>query len=145
MPWAINGEIYPLWARSNCYALSTSFNWLFNFAISVSFLSLAEAVTRYGAFYIYLGISIFCWIFMYFMLPETGGRSLEEVENLFKLSRRHRLAIRKGESLTSQHPFSYNSFKGTKFESFSMESNAAVVPSAINEKHQDSKNNQQKY
>lgn len=102
MAWAINGEIYPLWARSNCYALATSFNWLFNFVISVSFLSLVQAVTRYGAFYIYLGIAICGWIFSYFMLPETGGRPLEEVENLFKLSRQKRLAVNRGQFLGLQ-------------------------------------------
>ena len=81
LPWTINGEIYPLWARSFCYSTATSFNWLFNFAVSVSFLSLSSAITKHGSFYLYAGITVLGWIFFYFMLPETTGRTLEEASS----------------------------------------------------------------
>lgn len=113
-----NAEIYPLWARSNCYALSTSFNWFFNFFVSVSFLSLASAVTKQGAFYIYLVISILGWLFTYFMLPETSGRPLEEVERLFMLPRKERMKIKPGQSLSEAlaNSQTYNTFSDTGSE-----------------------------
>lgn len=83
MPWTINSEIYPLWARSTCFSLATSFNWAFNLLVSMTFLTLTEAVTKYGTFYLYAGLSSLGWIFFFFFLPETKGKSLEDVSDLF--------------------------------------------------------------
>jgi hypothetical protein len=54
MPWTINSEIYPQWARSTGNALATSTNWIFNLLIAMTFLSLMEAITKQGqaAFYL---------------------------------------------------------------------------------------------
>lgn len=49
MPWTINSEIYPIWARSTGNACATFTNWAFNLAVSMSFLSLTEALTKYGS------------------------------------------------------------------------------------------------
>ena len=46
MPWTINSEIYPLWARSAGNSIATSFNWAFNLLVSMTFLSLIEAITK---------------------------------------------------------------------------------------------------
>ena len=48
MPWTINAEIYPLWARSTCNSIATSTNWFFNFLVSMTFLTLTEILTRQG-------------------------------------------------------------------------------------------------
>lgn len=48
MPWTINAEIYPLWARSTCNSIATSTNWFFNVLVSVTFLTMTEILTREG-------------------------------------------------------------------------------------------------
>jgi hypothetical protein len=48
MPWTINAEIYPLWARSTCNSIATSTNWFFNFLVSMTFLTITEILTRQG-------------------------------------------------------------------------------------------------
>ncbi|XP_076313507.1 proton myo-inositol cotransporter-like [Tachypleus tridentatus] len=83
MPWTINAEIYPLWARSTCYSTSTSMNWFFNMLISMSFLTFTEALTRYGTFWMYAIFAFIGWIYFMLVLPETKGRNLEDVESLF--------------------------------------------------------------
>lgn len=50
MPWTINSEIYPLWARSTGNACAAGVNWTFNFLVSLTFLHLAQYFTYYGQF-----------------------------------------------------------------------------------------------
>ena len=46
MPWTINAEIYPLWARSLGNSLATSTNWALNLLVSMTFLTLTEVLTK---------------------------------------------------------------------------------------------------
>lgn len=48
MPWTINSEIYPMWARSTGNSLATATNWLSNLLVSMTFLTLTETLTKYG-------------------------------------------------------------------------------------------------
>jgi hypothetical protein len=54
-----------------------------NATISMSFISLYEAITIGGAFFLFAGIAVLAWFFFYFLFPETKGRSLEDIEELF--------------------------------------------------------------
>ena len=84
MPWAINAEIYPLWARSIGTASSTATNWFFNLLVSITFLHVIQLLSRPGAFVFYACLAAVGWVFIFLLLPETKGKSLEEVEDLFK-------------------------------------------------------------
>ena len=50
MPWTINSEIYPLWARSTGNACAAGVNWTFNILVSLTFLHLAQYITYYGQY-----------------------------------------------------------------------------------------------
>jgi len=83
MPWTINSEIYPLWARGTCNSIATSTNWFFNLVISMTFLTFMEILGREGAFFLYCGLAAVGLVIFWLILPETKGRSLEEMEVLF--------------------------------------------------------------
>lgn len=83
MPWTINSEIYPSFARSWCLSAATSVNWLFNLMMSMTFLSLTRVITKHGAFYLYASLSSLGFLYFAFVLPETRGKTLEELEDLF--------------------------------------------------------------
>ncbi len=42
LPWTINAEIYPLWARAKCTGLATSVNWMSNLFVAMTFLTIVN-------------------------------------------------------------------------------------------------------
>lgn len=83
IPWTVNSEIYPMWARTLCTSISTATNWTFNLLVAMTFLFLTQWLTRCGAFYLYAGLALLGWAVFFLLLPETQGRSLEQMEALF--------------------------------------------------------------
>jgi sugar porter (SP) family MFS transporter len=82
--WLLNAEIYPLSVRSKAASAGTMTNWFFNFAVSLTFLPLIDLAGQTGTFWLYGAIGLvtlwFCWKFV----PETKGRSLEQIESIFQ-------------------------------------------------------------
>jgi SP family galactose:H+ symporter-like MFS transporter len=78
--WLLIAEIYPLKVRGRAMSVATVANWAANLIVTLTFLSLVQAAGRPGAFWLYGGIGIGAWAFSYFMVPETKGHSLEEIE-----------------------------------------------------------------
>jgi len=95
MPWTVNAEIYPTWSRSAATGLATSVNWVFNLIVSMTFLTLLEVLTPSGAFWLYSGLAVIGFFFLFFLLPETRGKTLEEIEKLFTEKTRTRIGGQK--------------------------------------------------
>ncbi len=78
--WLMISEIYPLRERGPAESAASVVNWGMNFIVSFTFLSLVSALTRPGAFWLYAGIGVLAILFFLARVPETRGRSLEEIE-----------------------------------------------------------------
>jgi sugar porter (SP) family MFS transporter len=78
--WLIIAEIYPLKVRGRAMSLATMANWLFNLVVAITFLTLVEKLGRGNTFWLYAFVGVGGVIFSYFMVPETKGHSLEEIE-----------------------------------------------------------------
>ncbi|HET6815813.1 MAG TPA: sugar porter family MFS transporter [Mycobacteriales bacterium] len=78
--WLMISEIYPLKYRSRAMAVSTVANWAANFLVSYFFLSFVGWVGKPGTFWIYAGLGAAAVAFFWWRVPETKGRSLEDVE-----------------------------------------------------------------
>ncbi|RLM87051.1 polyol transporter 5-like [Panicum miliaceum] len=76
-------EIFPLRVRALGYAVGVASNRVTSGVISMTFLSLSKAITIGGSFFLYSGIAGFAWVFFFTYLPETRGRTLEEMGRLF--------------------------------------------------------------
>ncbi len=78
--WLLNAEIYPLRVRAKAAGIGTMSNWTFNFIVSLTFLPLIALAGRSATFFIYAGIGVLTWLFCLFLVPETKGVPLEEIE-----------------------------------------------------------------
>jgi SP family myo-inositol transporter-like MFS transporter 13 len=83
--WTVTSEIYPNWARS---AANTVVYNTVNIGVllsSVTFINFSQHLTYCGTFAIYACLSGAAgWLFVFFLLPETKGKSLEDTESIFK-------------------------------------------------------------
>jgi sugar porter (SP) family MFS transporter len=78
--WLMISEIFPLAVRSSAMSVATVANWGANFLVAATFLSLTTLITRQGTFLLYAVIGVFALLFFFWKVPETTGRSLEELE-----------------------------------------------------------------
>lgn len=83
LAWVYSSEILPLRLRGQGVGLGTVVNRTMSGVVSMTFLSLYQAITMAGAFYLYAGFAAAAFVFVYHCLPETRGRSLEDVELFF--------------------------------------------------------------
>lgn len=80
VPSLLLSEIYPLKIRGKAMTLGTMSNWLFNYLISLTFLDLMQHLGSAGTFCLYAAIGIVALWFFWRYIPETKGKSLEEIE-----------------------------------------------------------------
>lgn len=77
--WIICSEIFPIHTRDFGVMSTTAGNWIFNAMLAFVFPSLITALGS-NAFFIFLGVSLLSFIFVYYYMPETKGVSLEQIE-----------------------------------------------------------------
>lgn len=82
--WLLNSEIYPLHIRGKAMGVATCANWLSNFIITATFLNLINLLGKSGTFWLYGLIGLLGLIFIWRRVPETKGKSLEEIEECWK-------------------------------------------------------------
>jgi len=83
LAWAYSSEILPLRLRGHGAGLGTALNLFVSGVVTMTFISLYQAITMAGAFYLYAAVAAASFVFIYTCLPETMGRSLEDMEELF--------------------------------------------------------------
>ena len=80
MFWLLISEIFPLAVRGRGMSLATVANWSFNLLVALTFLDLVAALGRPATFLLYAGLGVAALAFVWFLVPETRGRSLEAIE-----------------------------------------------------------------
>ena len=82
--WLLNSEIYPLDIRGKAIGVATSANWISNFIITLTFLTLIHLLGKGAIFWLYAFIGVVGLFFIWRLVPETKGKSLEEIEEFWK-------------------------------------------------------------
>lgn len=82
--WLLNSEIYPLFIRGKAMGVAICTNWTSNFIVTTTFLNLIHALGKAGTFWLYGAIGLVGLLFIWHRVPETKGKSLEEIEDFWK-------------------------------------------------------------
>ena len=85
--WLLIAEIYPLKIRGATEGIAAGTNWAANFLVALTFLTLVQTFGPSQTFWLYGVLAVAAWIFSYYLVPETKGRTLEEIENSWRLKR----------------------------------------------------------
>jgi sugar porter (SP) family MFS transporter len=78
--WLLIAEIYPLKIRGAAMSVATMANWGANFVVTISFLTLLNAVGGVGTFFLFGFLTLMALTYFWRKVPETKGRSLQEIE-----------------------------------------------------------------
>ena len=82
--WLLIAEIYPLKIRGLAEGSAATVNWASNLFVSLTFLTLLEKLGASSTFALYAFASIGSWLFSYYFVPETKGRTLEQIEAFWR-------------------------------------------------------------
>lgn len=83
VPFVLISEIFPARARGASTAIANVTNWFVGFVITKSFASLQLTLGMYGAFWLFGACSLVGFIWVVRCVPETKGKSLEDIELSF--------------------------------------------------------------
>ncbi|GAU41552.1 hypothetical protein TSUD_271590 [Trifolium subterraneum] len=82
--WVLTSEIFPLRVRAQASALGAVANRVCSGLVAMSFLSVSKAISFAGTFFLFSAISGLAIVFVFTIVPETKGKSLEQIEMMFQ-------------------------------------------------------------
>jgi SP family arabinose:H+ symporter-like MFS transporter len=78
--WVLIAEVFPTRIRGRAMSIATMCLWGASTLLTMTFLTLTHALSPTGAFLIYAGFCVVTFAIVWLLLPETKGRTLEEIE-----------------------------------------------------------------
>ena len=82
--WVLLAEIFPNRVRGRAMSIATVALWSACFALTMTFLSLVRWLTASGAFWLYGAMCVAEFLIIWRWLPETRGKTLEQIERFWK-------------------------------------------------------------
>ncbi|XP_023158440.1 facilitated trehalose transporter Tret1 isoform X2 [Ceratitis capitata] len=102
IPWLMMGEILPAKIRGSAASVATAFNWTCTFVVTKTFRDMIDTMGTHGAFWLFGSICVVGLFFVIFCVPETQGKTLEDIER--KMMGR----VRRMSSVANIKPLSFN-------------------------------------
>jgi len=93
--WTLISEIFPNRIRGKAMAVATAFNWLAAFIVSASFLSIMNAIGEPATFLLFAVLCVIAFFWVRVKVPETKGKSLEQIQAAWAEHDKARRAPRK--------------------------------------------------
>jgi MFS family permease len=85
VPFTYSAEVFPLAQREQgmAFAVATCLFWAA--VLSITFPAMLQAMTPTGAFGFYAGLNVIAFVMIFFLVPETKQRTLEELDQIFSV------------------------------------------------------------
>jgi len=83
IPWILNVELIPPEARSISSSLATSFNWIISFLVAQFIPTIGDAIGASSCYFIFSAIALLGTIFIIVFVPETKGKTEDEIKQIF--------------------------------------------------------------
>mgnify|MGYP005983589439 CR=1 FL=1 len=83
LPWILTGEVYATETRATASGLSAAIGYIFSFLANKLFLSMIATFTLAGTFWFNTAVNLLGAILLYFLLPETEGKTLYDITEHF--------------------------------------------------------------
>ncbi|CAK1586495.1 unnamed protein product [Parnassius mnemosyne] len=80
IPWMMAGELCLIDIKAFVSSTAGTFNWLLSFTVTSTFNSLNKAIGQGQVFWMFAGIMVLGFIFIFFIVPETKGKSVDEIQ-----------------------------------------------------------------
>ena len=89
LAWVLNSELFPKEVKTPASTLGATSNWTFAFMVVYFYPITEKALAKYVCYFFFAGVSIFGSVLIYFLVPETRGRTEEDMREFFlrKISR----------------------------------------------------------
>ena len=81
--WTVINEVFPTRVRGRAVSFATAVNWGAAFLVSQFFLTLIDDIGTSATFFVFAGVAVVSFLWIQRRVPETKGRSLEEIEHLW--------------------------------------------------------------
>lgn len=143
MAWAVTAEIYPSRYRSIAIGFCAAGNWIANFYLGFATpFIITQIGFAYG--YVFAACNLIAVLVVFFFLPETSGKSLEEIDTMFLMHikpwKSSKWSIPDGETLSSNDRRASEAYASRRASRASrgygsrQNSNAQVDPAPVAEK-----------
>lgn len=83
LPWILTGEVYTTETRAAASGLSSAISYVFAFLANKVFFYMISVMTLPGTYWFYSALNFLGLIILYFVLPETEGKTLHEITEHF--------------------------------------------------------------
>jgi SP family facilitated glucose transporter-like MFS transporter 8 len=80
IPWMMVGELFAPHIKGFASSLSCVLNWILAFLVTKFYSDLADSFGAHTTFWIFAVISVIGTVFVFFLVPETKGKTLDEIQ-----------------------------------------------------------------
>lgn len=81
--WTMINEVFPRAIRGRAVSVATGVNWLAAWLVSQFFLTMTNDIGESGTFWVFAGLCVVAFLWIWRRVPETGGLTLEEIERMW--------------------------------------------------------------
>jgi MFS transporter, SP family, galactose:H+ symporter len=111
--WLMTAELYPNRLRGLGASTATVANWSANLLITLTFLTAVDSLGKDVVFWIYAGFAVVGLVFVRFCIPETKGRSLEDIDEYWTNDREWPERSERAASSTRSRPLPHSGQRAT--------------------------------